>query len=79
MLALQPASHVLVHAAVQGPPGITHAQPVGILLQLLLGCGEASERLATLQALQSAMGTAPQTVAVVHKQRIGRSRSNVYV
>ena len=47
----------------QGSSGILHAQPVGLLLQLLLGCGEAPERLATLQALQTAIGE-PQSYLV---------------
>ena len=57
-------AEVCMHAQARVPGGIVHAQPVGILLQLLLGCGEASERLATLQALQTAMGEAFMSLSV---------------
>ena len=35
---------------------LVHAQPVGILAQLLGSCGEAAEREATLQALHACIG-----------------------
>ena len=35
---------------------VVHAQPVGILAQLLGSCGEAAEREVTLQALHTCIG-----------------------
>ena len=40
----------------QGPPVITAPAVVGILLQLLVGCDDAAERLGTLQALEWLLG-----------------------
>ncbi len=44
---------------------ITGAPVVGILLQLLLGCDEAQERSATLEALHSLIGEAGFTTACI--------------
>ena len=54
---------------------VVHAQPVGILAQLLGSCGEAAEREATLQALHTCIGawlvpawypaSAPETSGIV--------------
>ena len=46
----------MVPARAEGPPLITAAPVMGIMLGLLRGCDEADERMATLQALHSLTG-----------------------
>lgn len=43
----------------QGPPLITAAPVMGIMLGLLTGCDDADERLATLTTLKRLIGLAP--------------------
>ncbi len=65
----------LAPARAQGPPMITAAPVMGIMLGLLTGCDDPEERLATLTTLKRLVGkhTERRRAVVSHKPNHGAS------